>query len=352
MTSSKSPVTIYDVANKAGVAISTVSRVLNESSDVSDHTRERILRVIDELKYLPNRVARSLAQPDSSVIAIATPTITTAFHNSLLKGLRTVLADVDEECDLLLFDLGSSNPLERLRNKLKGGKVDGLILAGIPVSPPLAKELKAFSAPVILIGNHHTEFDCFYWDDSSGAKKATTHLLKKGHQRIGLIRAYTDGYVQLERIRGYKKALKKFKVAFDSRLIQSGTTVKHAGFSEEHGFEAMNELLKISPPVTAILASSDVHAIGAWKALRDAGKRVPEDVSLVGYDDIKTSYYLGLSSVDQRIEETGRLAAQRLLARQKNPADPARLDQKITAELQIRASSDYNRNNELTCTPK
>jgi len=342
---SNSPITIYEVADKAGVGISTVSRVLNDSSDVSESTRERVLKVIDELKYLPNRVARSLAQRDARVIAIATPTFTTAFHNSLLKGLRTVLADIAEECDLLLFDLGSKNPLGRLRNKLKGGKVDGLILAGIPVSPSLAKELKAFDAPVILIGNHHTEFDCFYWDDSAGAEKATIHLLKKGHRRIGLIRAYTDGYVQLQRIQGYKKALKEHKVKFDSRLIQSGSNIKHAGFSEEHGLEAMNELLKVSPPVTAILASSDVHAIGAWKAIRDAGKRVPQDIALVGYDDVKTSYYIELSSIDQRIEETGRLAAERLIALQKNPSDTTRVDHKIDPKLQIRKSSNYNRNN-------
>ncbi len=343
MARSKSPVTIYEVASQAGVAISTVSRVLNDSPDVAKDTREHVLDVIDELKYLPNRVARSLAQSGSSLIAIATPTVTTAFHNSLLKGLRSVLADVDEECDLLLFDLGSTDPHERLQSKLKGGKVDGLILAGIPVMPHLAEKLKAFYAPVILIGNHHTEFDCFYWDNTVGAEEATKHFLERGHRRIGLIRAYTDGYVQLQRIQGYRKALDEYQIKFDESLIQSGRTIKHAGFSEEHGFEAMNNLLKISPPVTAVLASSDVHAIGAWKAIRDAGKRVPEDIALVGYDDVKTSYYIGLSSIDQRIEETGRLAAERLLARQQNPSDPVRIDHKIIAELRVRRSSKYNR---------
>lgn len=347
MTHPKSRVTIYEVANKANVAISTVSRVLNNSSDVAEDTRDRILNVIDELKYLPDRKARSLAQKSSNLVAIATPTITTAFHNSLLKGLRTVLADEEEECDVLLFDLGSTHPLNRLRSKLKGGKVDGLILAGIPVSPPLAKELKAFSAPVILIGNHHTDFDCFYWDNSAGAEKATRHLLEKGHERIGLIRAYTDSYLQLQRIQGYKKALKKYKVKFDHRLVQSGTTTKHAGFSEEHGYEAMKQLLSITPPVTAVLASSDVQAIGAWKAIRDAEKSVPEDIALVGYDDIKTSYYLGLSSIDQEIEQTGQLAAERLLFRQTHPSVTKRVDHKIVADLRIRCSSDYNRSTKI-----
>ena len=343
MANSKSRVTIYEVAAKAGVGISTVSRVLNDSPNVSEDTYNRVSKVIDDLKYLPDRVARSLAQRNSNLIAIAIPTVTTAFHNSLLKGLRIVLADVNEECDLLLFDLGSTNPLNRLRSKLKGGKVDGLVLAGIPVTPSLAKELDAFGGSVILIGNHHTEFDCFYWDNYEGAQKATKHLLRKGHCRIGFIRAYTDGYIQLQRISGYKAALKEYKIGFNPELIQSGETTKHAGFSEEHGFEAMNQLLKLSPPITAVLASSDVQAIGAWKAIRDAGKRVPEDIALVGYDDIKTSYYIGLSSVDQHIEHTGKLAAKHLIYRKKNPRDSTRVDQKIASDLQIRRSSNYNR---------
>jgi len=341
MTSSKSGITIYDVAHEAGVAISTVSRVLNDSTDVAEGTKNRVLEVIDELKYRPNRVARSLAQQNRSLIAIASPSITTAFHNSLLKGLRTILANVDHECDILLFDLGSLNPLDRLRDKLKAGKVDGLILAGIPVTPALAKELKAFSAPVILIGNHHTEFDCYYWNDSDGAFQASTHLLQNGHQRLGLIRAFTDGYIQLQRIQGYMQALKMFNVEFDTNLIQFGATTKHAGFSEEHGYEAMNKLLQISPAITAVIASSDVQAIGAWKAITDAQLRVPEDIALVGYDDIKTSYYIGLSSINQKIEETGQLAAKRLIYRQNNPTALTRIDQEISSTLMIRRSSDY-----------
>lgn len=339
MARKSSRVTIYDVAQQAGVAISTVSRVLNESPDVASSTRARVLETIDELKYSPNRVAKSLAQPRSTVIAIAIPTFTTPFHNELLKGLRTVLAGRDH--DLLLFDLGSSDPLQRLRSKLKGGTVDGLILAGIPVDPPLARELKALRAPVILIGNHHTHFDSFFWDDTEGARNATRHLINAGHSRIGMIRAYTDGYLQLQRIRGYREALSEHRIGFDPELVQSGTTAKHAGFSEEHGFEAMQRLLQAVPCPTAVLASSDVQAIGAWKAIRDGGLSVPRDIALVGYDDIKTSYYIGLSSVDQRIENTGHSAAERLMYRLDNPGTKNRVDQRVTPALRIRYSSNH-----------
>lgn len=339
MARKASRVTIYDVAQQAGVAISTVSRVLNDSPDVANKTRERVLQTIDDLKYRPNRVAKALAQPRSTVIAIAIPTFTTPFHNELLKGLRTVLAGEDH--DLLLFDLGSVDPLERLRNKLKGGTVDGLILAGIAVDPPLARELKALRAPVVLIGNHHTRFDSFFWDDTEGARTATSHLIESGHKHVGMIRAYTDGYLQLQRIRGYREALSEHSIDFDPRLVQSGTTEKHAGFSEEHGFEAMQRLLDATPRPTAVLASSDVQAIGAWKAIRDSGLSVPRDIALVGYDDIKTSYYIGLSSVDQRIENTGQSAAERLMFRLDNPGTRSRVDKKVTPTLRIRYSSKY-----------
>ena len=339
MARKASRVTIYDVAQQAGVAISTVSRVLNESPDVAAATRAHVLETIDALKYRPNRVAKSLAQPRSTVIAIAIPTFTTPFHNELLKGLRTVLAG--REHDLLLFDLGSSDPLQRLRSKLKGGTVDGLILAGIPVDPPLARELKALRAPVILIGNHHTQFDSFFWDDTEGARIAATHLIMAGHVRIGMIRAYTDGYLQLQRIRGYQDALTAHEIDFDPQLLQSGTTAKHAGFSEEHGFEAMQRLLESEPRPTGVLASSDVQAIGAWKSIRDAGLSVPQDIALVGYDDIKTSYYIGLSSVDQRIEGTGQAAAERLMYRLDNPGTKERVDQRVTPTLRIRYSSNH-----------
>ena len=140
-----------------------------------------------------------------------------------------------------------------------------------------------------------------------------------------------------------RQALKKYGVKIDNDLIQSGTTVKHAGFSEEQGVEAMQQLLQITPPISAVLASSDVQAIGAWKVIRDAGKRVPEDIALVGYDDVKTSYYIGLSSVDQSIEQIGRLAAERLLYRQNSPSEKVRIDEKIVPNLCVRRSSNFNR---------
>lgn len=341
MAKRRSRVTIYDVADRAKVAISTVSRVLNDSPDVSDRTRQRVLEAIEALKFRPHRVAKALAQQVTRSLAIAMPTVTTPFHNELLKGLRGVLADKD--LDLLLFDLGSRSPLVRLLTMLKRGTVDGLLLAGIPVDASLASELKALHSPVVLVGHHHTHFDCFYWENETGAKTAIAHLVERGHTRIGMIRAYTDSYMQQLRIRGYREALQKAGLPVDEELIQSGKTEKHAGFSEEHGYEAMQRLLQIAPPVTAVFASSDVQAIGAWLAIREAGRRVPEDVALVGYDDIKTSTYVGLSSVAQNMEDVGCKAAERLLWRLDNPGAKERIDHRVTPTLHVRESSAFKR---------
>ena len=333
----KAKVTIYDVADHAGVAISTVSRVLNNSPDVSERTRARVLEAIDALKFRPDRVAKTLAQQGSRSIAIAIPTFTSPFHNELLKGVRSKL--VGQDHDLLLFDLGSRSPLERLLDMLNRGTVDGLLLAGVPVDETLAPELKALRAPVVLVGHHHTQFDCFYWDNSIGAKAAVAHLVEQGHRRIGMIRSHTDSYLQQQRIAGYRQALEEAGIPFDESLLQSGTTEKHAGFSEEHGYEAMLRLLDIDPPVTAVFASSDVQAIGGWKAIREAAKTVPDDIALVGYDDIKTSKFLGLSSVDQDMEGVGKAAAERLLYRLDNPGTEERIARLIIPELRVRESS-------------
>ncbi len=339
MARDKSKITIYDVADRAGVAISTVSRVLNDSPDVSERTRQRVNEAIDALEFRPDRVAKTLAQQRTRSIAIAIPTFTTPFHNELLKGVRSIL--VGEDHDLLLFDLGSRSPLERLLGMLKRGTVDGLLLAGVPVDESLAVELKALRAPVVLVGHHHSHFDCFYWENASSARAAIVHLIEQGHRRIGMIRSFTNSFLQMKRIEGYRQAMEEAHLPFDESLIKSGTTEKHAGFSEEHGYEAMQRLLELDPPVTAVFASSDVQAIGAWKAIREAGKTVPEDIALVGYDDIKTSHFIGLSSVDQNMEGVGREAAEQLLFRLAHPGTDERIARLIIPDLRIRESSHY-----------
>lgn len=333
--------TIYDVADRAGVAISTVSRVLNNSSDVSEPTRLRVQRAIEELQFRPDRTAKTLAQKQTRSLAIAIPTFTTPFHTELMKGIRSRLQDQDT--DLLLCDLGSKSHHTTLLNFLKRGAVDGLIVAGTPITEPIGAELLALRAPVVLIGSMLEEFDSFYWDDVSGSREAVRHLVSQGHKRIGMIVSQTESELLTRRIQGYKDALEDGGIEFDESLVRAGRTKKHAGYSEEAGYEAMQELLGFSPPVTAVFASSDVQAIGAWKAIRDAGRRVPEDVALVGYDDIKTSHFIGLTSVDQNMHEVGERAIERLLERIADESIEDRVSEVIRPRLVVRETSLYSR---------
>ncbi len=337
MHDEKGKVTIYDVAQRADVAISTVSRVLNDSLDVSDRMRVRVNLAIDELNYRPDRTATSLARQEKRMLAVAMPTFTTPFHTELLKGIRSSLQRT--QLDLLLSDLGSSLREHSLFSFLQRGAVGGLLLAGVHVDERIATELRALQAPVVLIGSQWPSFDGFMWDETAGAKQAVSHLVELGHREIGMIRIQRDSRIQILRIAGYQSALREAGIAFDSSKLVTGKTEKHAGFSEEVGYEAMTDLMTIHPGITAVFASSDVQAIGAWAAISDSGRRVPEDIAVVGYDDIKTSRYIGLTSVDQSMQKIGERATELLLSRLSGSnSEPARTTV-VKPILNIRRSS-------------
>jgi len=329
--------TIYDVAEHAGVAISTVSRVLNNSQDVSDATREKVMQAIRKLQFRPNRTAKSLAQRATRTIAVAVPTFTTPFHNEMLKGVRDRLDDAD--LDLLLCDLDWEAPRATLLNFLERGAMDGLIVAGLPINEETADDLLTLGAPVVLIGSKWPPLDSFYWDEEPGAKLAVNHLLDRGHTRIGMITTPHDNRLRNARVNGYREALEDAGIAFDEELVVHGHTRKHDGFSEESGYEAMNDLLALERPVTAVFASSDVQAIGAWQAIREAGLEVPDDYSLVGYDDIKVSRFIGLTSVAQNMHYVGERATDVLLDRLNNAGPDEPVSELVKPELKVRKSS-------------
>ncbi len=328
--------TIYDVASEAGVAISTVSRVINGSQEVSEPTRERVEAAIEKLQFRPQRTARTLAQQQTHSLAVAMPSFTSLFFVELLKGVKDELKSHD--IDLLLCNLGSTSPYQTLGRFLDRGAVDALMLTSLPVDEDLRRELQKLRAPVVLVGTQSEAFDSFYWDEAAGAERAVTHLTSQGHRRIGLIAAHPWSYNAEARLEGYTRGLEAAGLPFDPALVVTGETTKHAGFSEEAGVEAMQALLAADPPVTAVCASSDVQAIGAWSALREAGLRAPEDVALVGYDNLKLSHYLGLTSVDQRMHDVGVRATRRLLHRMAAPSEKT-TEECLEPELIARASS-------------
>jgi LacI family transcriptional regulator len=329
-------ITIYDVAEAAGVAISTVSRVLNESPEVADATRARVRAAIEELRFQPARIAKQLASHSPSAIAVAFPSATSLFYVELLKGIKDIFRPLD--IDLLLSSLGSSTPVQTLHRFLDRGAVDGLLLASLPIDDALAGALSRMRAPVVLVGTSHPSFDSYWWDDRAGACAAVDHLVTLGHRRIGLISSHPWSYSSDRRLEGYRAALERGGIPFDPELVVAGDTLKHAGYSEEAGAEAMNKLLSLPARPTAVFASADVQAFGAWAAARDAGMSIPGDVSLVGYDDLKLARYLGLTSVGQQMQEVGRRVAERLLVRMNRQAEGT-VHERVRPELVVRRST-------------
>ncbi|WP_103021148.1 LacI family DNA-binding transcriptional regulator [Salinibacter altiplanensis] len=338
---SRPKATIYDVADHAGVAISTVSRVLNDSEDVADQTRDKVVRAIQELQFRPNRTAKSLAQRSTRTIAVALPTFTTPFHNELLKGVRDRLDH--EDVDLLLCDLEWEAPKRSLRSFLEGGAMDGLLLVGVTPDEELADELRMLGGSVVLVGAELNDFDSFYWEDQTGAELAVNHLIDQEYDRIGAITTPHKNRVRNERIAGYRQALEEAGIEFDPELVVHGHTRKHDGFSEESGYEAMQDLLSLDEPVDAAFASSDVQAIGAWQALREEGLEAPDDFAFVGYDDIKVSRFIGLSSVAQNMHKVGNEGTDLLLDRLEKQGPEQYASRLVEPELHVRKSSQQPR---------
>ena len=329
-------VTIYDVAREAGVAISTVSRVMNESPEVSDATRSRVQAAIERLQFQPDRTAKALASQQTTSVTVALPSATSLFYVEILKGVKDVLREHD--MDLLLGNLGSAAPQFTLQRFLARGAVDALLVVSLPIDERLADQLRRMRAPVVLVDANHPDFDAFYWDDEAGARMATEHLIELGHERIGMIAAQPWSTSTAGRRAGYQNALEAVGLPFEERLVVTGETTKHAGYSEEAGAEALTQLLALDDPPTAVFASSDVQAYGAWAAARDRGLVIPDDLSIVGYDDLKLSRYLNLTTVDQQMHQIGRRATERVLARIQTPT-PERIHQQIPTTLAVRGST-------------
>ncbi|HRK74762.1 MAG TPA: LacI family DNA-binding transcriptional regulator [Rhodothermales bacterium] len=338
----KKKITIFDVASKAGVAISTVSRVVNGSALVKEETRLKVQKAIDELQFIPDRTAKLLAQKNKiPVITVAVPSFTTRFYNALLKGVKRAL-DQEQLVDILIFDMGFQDPDQRLIDFLDRGSVDALLYASSAMSEQLEERLLQSRTPVVTVGVQSEHFDCFWWDNRAGVRAALQHLIAMQHKKIGMIAAASWNVNAQTRTEVYKESIERAGLSFDPSYIQTGETLENAGYSEEAGYEAMKQLRQIHPDVTAVFCASDVQALGAWKAINEAGLRIPEDIALVGYDNISMTDFMGLSSVDQAMGIVGE-QAMRLLLDRMSGGNGDRIQECITPNLVVRRSSNYQR---------
>lgn len=302
-------VTLGMVAAASGVSPSTVSRILNGTAVVSEEKREAIDRAIQELGFVPNPMARGLAGGRTSSIGVLTQAIDSPFYGAALRGIEEQLTSAGYSP---LFVSGRWEPEAEQRgiNVLLSRKVDGIIVLTGRLKDETLRNL-AKSVPVVVTGRQMEAPNLFAldFDHVDGARQATDYLLGLGHRQIAFICGDPAHGDADQRLRGHRAALEAAGVPFNPRLILPGN------YHEESGLAAANQLLDSGEPFTAIFAANDQMAFGAALALYQRHLRVPDDVSLVGIDDVPAASHAipPLSTIDQGTHELGRLAATALL---------------------------------------
>jgi DNA-binding LacI/PurR family transcriptional regulator len=323
--------TLEQVAALAGVSRATVSRVVNGSPGVSPVVRAQVERAVAKLGYVPNRAARSLVtrRADSVALVVSEPHarfFSEPFFAGMVRGVSGALAETGVQLLLLIaHDLPDRGRLERY---VVGGHVDGVLLASLHGDDPLPGILERAGVPAVLVGRPTGR------GVPPGDRAARAHLASRGRRRIATITGPLDMGVGLDRLDGYRDGLAAAGLAADPGLVEPGD------FTEEGGAAATARLLeRPGPPVEAIFAASDLMAAGALRALRAAGRRVPEDVAVVGFEDSAVARYAQppLTTVRQPIEEMGRQATRLLLAKVTGEAGGVHLI--LDTELVVRAST-------------
>jgi LacI family transcriptional regulator len=325
------PPTIADVARHADVSIATVSRVLNGTTPVQEEKADRVRLAMEELQFVPRHAARVLASKRTNTIGLLLPEISGAFFSPMLKGIEAAAHEAGY--DLLVH---STQQVETTRRRLGEHNTDGLLIFTHSLAPGELHRLRNINFPIVLL--HQTPPDelnipVIAIENKVGAAMLVNHLIEKhGRRRIVYLRGPEGHEDSVWRERGYREALEAHNLPFDPRWIASG------GFDDEEAFIAIGQLLRKKLRFDAVFAGDDDAAIGVIRALKLAGRAVPGDVSVVGFDDVPFARYLSpaLTTVRAPIEEVGREAV-RQLARLMN-GEQAEALTLMRTELVIRES--------------
>lgn len=301
--------TIHDVARRAGVSIATVSRVISESPHkVNEATRSRILKAIKDLDYRPNALAQGLIRKRSMTVGIIIPDISNPYYAEIVRGVQ----DVAEGLKYAVVLQNTDRKKERIINGIKvlrEKRADGIIFSGgIIHGYETLSSLKELAARVVVIGRHEVDFPAVRVDNLGGAAQAVQHLLDLGHERIGFFSGPKMSTSSIDRLQGYKNALAQRGRHYEGGLVKQGN------LTPESGFHAAMELLRGKGRVTAILAGNDLMAFGAVHAAKSLSLRVPEDLAVVGFDNIPLSSYFQppLTTVEIPMHSVGAGAMQML----------------------------------------
>lgn len=333
-------VTITDVAKAAGVSTATVSRVLHGQGTVKPATRDAVMATIQELNYKPNALARQMRTQKTKSVIVIVPDISNTFFSEILFGIEQCAKDHDYQ--ILIADMhGQPDVEDYYFQAIQQHTVDGIISLSASIARTLMEQV-AEEYPIVVacqyLENYHVPNVTI--DNISAATAITEHLIQLGHTKIAHITDQPTSQLYRDRFNGYISALAKHQIPIDLELVRYGKS------SIQSGYDEMNHLLDMGKPFSAVFAAGDVMAIGAIKALNDAGLRVPEDCAVVGFDDIEISAFWepSLTTVRQPRKEIGRSAFGKLLKlMSKKPLNS--MQDVLDYEIVIRESCGYEQQN-------
>jgi LacI family transcriptional regulator len=328
----RQPITIHDVAKAAGVSVSTVSRVINEKDDVAEDTYKKVRDVVEELGYSSNLAARSMRSSKTNVIGLIMPDVADPFSTNVAKGVNQAI--LEQNYDLMIYTSGdvrklsSSTKEQQFISSLNNSFTDGVIIVTptcghfASTSPVVAVDPNIYepSGPAVISTNY------------KGAIEATQHLIDLGHRRIAHIGGRLDLLSAIRREEGYKDALKNAGIVYDPALFVRGD------YTREAGKEGALQLMNLESPPTAIFASNDQTAIGVYEVAESLNLRIPEDISVIGFDNVPEAKNFNLTTVDQHIDRMG-YAAAKMLIDLINGNEIEATQVKIHTELVIRGST-------------
>jgi LacI family transcriptional regulator len=330
--------TIADVAARAGVGVATVSRVLNGRSNVRPATRAKVLAAIDALSYRPSLTARNLSLRRTHVIGVVVPFFTSPSAVERVRGVATALAR--SPYDLMLFDIESEERREHAFQLFdRGDRSDGLLMISLIPPDDEVERLRAARLPCVLVDAPHPAVPNVVIDDVRGGEVATSHLIELGHRRIAFLGDKPPDPFRFassrDRTRGYEHALARARIELRPEYVREGTQSHHVARS------TAIDLLRLPQRPTAVFAASDTQALGVLEAARILGIRVPEELSVVGFDDIEISAHIGLTTVRQPLYESGRRGTELLLQMLAGAAEQLgdRYTEQLPVELVVRSTT-------------
>lgn len=332
------PVTLKDIAEKSGVSVSTVTRVLNDKAReyrISDETSRLVEKTARKLKYRPNQLARGLRLKKTQTIGLLAPDISNPFFAYITRRIQNIAAEHNYSIVICNTNEDQNIEIEQTQLLLSKG-IDGFIIMPVGLSFKHLQNIKKEGVPIVLIDRCFEElpFNSVVIDNYEGAYSAVKHLIEYGHERIGMIQGLPHTYTNNGRVEGYLNALRDHKIKINKNYIIG------SDFGKENGYCSAKKLLSFKKPPTALFLSSDLIALGALEAIYEANIRVPDDVSLVAFDDIDFAPFLisPLTVVSQPKDRLGEIAVNLLIQQLKKRKTEKPVTEILKPQLIVRES--------------